>query len=463
MSERVSSLACFKAYDVRGRVPDELNEEIAYLIARAFARFVGPRRVAVGQDIRPTSPMIAAATMRGLTDAGVDVVDIGQVGTEMVYFAAFALGLDGGIMVTASHNPGDYNGMKFVREQAIPISVDTGLKEMEALVAQALSGEGDLAKGTAGGTVEQVRVHEQYVEHLLTYLDPAALRPLTIVANAGNGMAGPVLELLEPHLPLDLIPMYTEPDGTFPHGIPNPLLPENQEVTSRAVREAGADLGLAWDGDFDRCFFFDESGTFIDGYYLVGLLALHVLDRHPGAKIIHDPRLVWNTIELVTEAGGTPLQNKSGHAFIKARMRKEDAAYGGEMSAHHYFREFSYADSGMIPWLLVADLISRSGRGLNALVAERMARYPVSGEINRELADAARAMRRLEEVYGSKALKVEKVDGVSLEFERWRCNVRSSNTEPVVRLNVESRADEALMRQKTQELLDFLCREGTCE
>jgi phosphomannomutase len=463
VSGPVTKLTAFKAYDVRGRVPDELNEDIAYLTGRAFARFVAPRRVVVGRDMRPTSGDFAAAITRGLTDAGVDVVDIGEVGTEMVYFATFALELDGGIMVTASHNPGDYNGMKLVREQAIPISGDTGLKDMEAMVVEALNGAGGLrAPGARHGSTEQVDIDARYVEHLLTYLDPGVLRPLRILANPGNGMAGPVLDLLEPHLPLDLVKMYNDPDGTFPHGIPNPLLPENQQVTAQAVRDSGADLGLAWDGDFDRCFFFDETGTFIDGYYLVGLLAQHALRRRPGAKIIHDPRLVWNTIELVREAGGIPLLNKSGHAFIKARMRTEDAAYGGEMSAHHYFREFAYADSGMIPWLVVVELLSRSGRSLHDLVGDRMARYPVSGEINREIADPGAALRRLEETYAPAALSVDRTDGISLEFAQWRCNVRSSNTEPVLRLNVESRGDAALMQDKTQEILELLCRDGAC-
>ncbi len=458
-----TSLSAFKAYDVRGKVPDELDDAMAVLIGRAFARLLGAKRVVVGRDARETGPGLVAALIQGLTESGVDVVDIGRVGTEEIYFANYHLGLDGGVMVTASHNPGEYNGMKFVRERARPISSDTGLIDIETMVLQAMAGEGPVAAAPAGmkqGTVEAVDNKPAYVAHLLSHVEPAQLRPLRIVANCGNGMAGPVLELLEPNLPMELVLVYPEVDGTFPHGIPNPLLPENQGVTSAAVVEHGADLGLAWDGDFDRCFFFDDRGRFVDGYYLVGLLAQRLLRNEPGGRVIHDPRLVWNTLELVEAAGGVAVQSKSGHAFIKQVMREHDAVYGGEMSAHHYFRSFSYCDSGMIPWLLVVDLLSVTGRSLAELVDERISRFPVSGEINRQVADPVNAVARLRARYGSQALSIDDMDGVSLEFDRWRCNLRPSNTEPVIRLNVETRGDRELLRQKTDELLAFLAEEA---
>jgi phosphomannomutase len=457
-----TSLTAFKAYDVRGKVPDELDEPMAVLIGRAFARLLGAKTVAVGRDARETGPGLVAALVRGLTESGVDVVDIGQVGTEEIYFATYHLGLDGGVMVTASHNPGEYNGMKFVREDARPISSDNGLKDIEAMVLEAMAGGGAVAAAPVGvtpGTVRAVDNKSAYVAHLLTHVEPGRLRPLRIVANCGNGMAGPVLRLLQPHLPVDLMLVYPEVDGTFPHGIPNPLLPENQGVTSSAVVEHRADLGLAWDGDFDRCFFFDDQGRFVDGYYLVGLLAQRLLRDEPGGRIIHDPRLVWNTLELVEAAGGVAVQSKSGHAFIKQVMREHDAVYGGEMSAHHYFRSFSYCDSGMIPWLLVVDLLSATGRSLADLVDERIARFPVSGEINREVADPAHAVTQLRARYGAQALSIDEIDGVSLEFDHWRCNLRPSNTEPVIRLNVETRGDPELLGQKTNELLQFLAEE----
>jgi phosphomannomutase len=460
MSGDVHKLAAFKAYDVRGRVPDELNPEMATLIGRAFARLVQPRRVAVGRDMRLTGHDLTAALCHGLLESGVDVVDIRGVGTEQVYYATFAMGLDGGIMVTASHNPADYNGMKFVREKAIPLSADTGLADIERMVALALRGEGEIAEPPAAGgrrgTLEWTDIAPGYVEHLLGYVDLAALRPMRIVANVGNGMAGPVLEMLRAHLPFEFVTLYPIADGTFPHGVPNPLLEENREATAAAVREVSADLGLAWDGDFDRCFFYDERGEFIDGYYLVGLLAQQALRRSPGAAIVHDPRLVWNTEELVREAAGRPVVNKSGHAFIKERMRREDAAYGGEMSAHHYFRDFSYCDSGMIPWLLVTELLSKSGKTLSELVEERVRRYPISGEINLELADPSGAVEKLRRAYEPGAVSVDEIDGVSLEFPSWRLNVRMSNTEPVLRVNLESRGDRGLVQRKTDEVLAFL-------
>ena len=461
-----SHLEFFKAYDVRGRVPDQLNPAMAELIGRAYAELVQPKRVALGHDVRLTSPELAEGLSRGLVECGVEVVDIGMVGTEEVYHATFSLGLDGGIMVTASHNPSDYNGMKFTRDKARPISADTGLLDIEATVVQALKAEGSGRIGRLGGGatsqggVSHVNNRLNYVHHLLTYVDVASLHPLRVVINAGNGGAGPVIDLLEHSLPLQFVKLNHNPDGSFPAGVPNPMLPENRAVTSRAVLAEGADLGIAWDGDFDRCFFFDERGEFVEGYYLVGLLAERALKRHPGAPIIHDPRLIWNTVELVEAAGGVPVVSKSGHAFIKEKMRTVDAAYGGEMSAHHYFKEFSYCDSGMIPWLQVVEAMCEQGRPLSAMVDERIERYPISGEINLTIADPARALRSVQERFGPEAMSIDELDGLSLEFPAWRFNVRTSNTEPVVRLNVEARGDKDLMKAKTQEVLNTLERAG---
>lgn len=448
----MNSLACFKAYDVRGRVPEDLNEDLAYRIGRAYATFLSPSRVVIGQDVRLTSPVLADALSQGLLDSGVDVLDLGLCGTEQVYFYTSYLGLDGGIMITASHNPPDYNGMKFVREQSRPLSGDSGLREIERLAAQA--NFSPCAKQRGKRVVTDA--FEAYVQHLLSFIDPKALQPLKVVVNAGNGSAGLVLDRLESKLPFQFIKLYHEPDGSFPHGVPNPLLPENRQVTAEAVRESGAALGLAWDGDFDRCFFFDEQGTFIEGYYLVGFLAQAQLARHPGGIVIHDPRLTWNTIEMVREAGGQPVMSKTGHAFIKERMRQEDAIYGGEMSAHHYFRDFFYCDSGMIPWLLVMEVMCRSGQPLSALVQERMRRYPVSGEINRRLEDPDAALRRVEAFFKDRALNLDRTDGLSLEFPDWRFNLRNSNTEPVVRLNVETRQNPTLLQEKTAEILGMM-------
>jgi len=457
-------LTCFKAYDIRGRVPDELDADLVGRIGGAFAAFLArdhgaagrPPRVALGHDIRLSSPELAPALASGLLRAGVDVVDLGRAGTEEVYFATFHLGLDGGAMVTASHNPADYNGLKLVRRESRPISSDTGLREIERLV---LSGE-HAAPAARPGRREAVDLGAAYVAHLLGYVDAARLRPLRVVVNAGNGGAGAVIDRLEQRLPLRFIKLHHEPDGTFPNGVPNPLLPENRQVTAEAVVRERADLGVAWDGDFDRCFFFDERGRFIEGYYLVGLLASAALARHPGSRIVHDPRLTWNTIELVTAAGGTPVQCKSGHAFVKQVMREQDAVYGGEMSAHHYFREFAYCDSGMIPWLLVAEQISTRGVPLGELVGPRMERFPASGEINRRVADAAGALARAGARFGAGALARDETDGLSLEFPTWRFNLRGSNTEPLIRLNVESRGDRELMERKTREVLDWLDGEG---
>ena len=443
-------LDSFKAYDVRGRMPEEINEALAYDIGRAFAAFVKPRQVAVGYDIRLSSPALAAAVRSGLRDSGSDVLDIGLCGTEGAYLATFAEQLDGGIMVTASHNPPDYNGMKFVREGARPISADTGLKEMRALIE-----DGKLPSKTARtGSERPLDIRGRYLEHLLGYVDVRRLRPLKVVVNAGNGGAGLIIDALEPHLPFEFVKINHHPDGHFPNGVPNPMLEENRTATAEAVRRARADVGLAWDGDYDRCFFFDAQGQFIEGYYLVGLLAETFLREEPGARIVHDPRLTWNTLDIVRRAGGSAVLCKSGHAFIKQKMREVDAIYGGEMSAHHYFRRFSYCDSGMVPWLLVLAVISERGQALSSLVGERMRLFPASGEINRKLStDAQSILARVRAPYEGNARSIDLTDGLSMEFDDWRFNLRGSNTEPLVRLNVESRGNEPLMREKTAEVL----------
>ncbi len=452
-SMQAQRMSCFKAYDIRGRVPDELNLNIAYRLGLAYAETFSPRRIALGRDVRLSSVELQNALAHGLAAHGVEVLDIGLGGTEEVYFAAMQPGIDGGIMTTASHNPMDYNGMKLVRSGAAPVSGDSGLRQLETTTATAT---GSAPFGPAPMIPHDFR--PDYVRHLLGYVDPTRLRPLKIVVNAGNGAAGLVIDALEPHLPYQFVRVHCEPDGCFPNGIPNPLLPENRQATAAAVRVHGADFGVAWDGDFDRCFLFDENGDFIEGYYIVGLLAQALLKREPGAKVIHDPRLTWNTIDLVQAAGGIPVQSKTGHAFIKERMRAENALYGGEMSAHHYFRDFAYADNGNIPWLLIAQLISETGQSLSQQVGERQRMFPASGEINRRVEDIDATLAAIGALYGPDALKLETVDGLSMEYRDWRFNLRGSNTEPVLRLNVEARGDAELMRARTRELLAALSR-----
>ncbi|MEW5009997.1 MAG: phosphomannomutase CpsG [Cycloclasticus sp.] len=455
MTERLS---CFKAYDIRGQLGTELDEDIAYRIGRAFGEYLQAKKIVIGGDIRETSPALKAAVANGLKDAGVDVLDIGMVGTEEIYFATKYLGVDGGVEVTASHNPIDYNGMKLVREDSKPISGDTGLNDIQQLAEQNDFKE---IAGQVRGTTEHISTLSAYVDHLLTYLNTDDLKPLKLVVNAGNGAAGHVIDELEKRfqqasVPIEFIKIHHEADGSFPHGIPNPLLVENRPATAEAVKAHGADMGIAWDGDFDRCFLFDENGDFIEGYYIVGLLADAFLATSPEAKIIYDPRLTWNTIDIVEAAGGEAIMSKTGHAFIKERMRKEDAVYGGEMSAHHYFRDFAYCDSGMIPWLLVAGLLNAKNKNLSQLVAERIAAYPSSGEINSKLEDPEAAINRVLSAYQEQAVKVDLTDGIGVEFENWRFNLRRSNTEPVVRLNVESKGDVSLMKEKTSDILALL-------
>lgn len=438
----------FGAYDIRGIYPSEVNEELAYRIGRSFVTLFKAKKVVVGHDIRLSGEDVSAALVRGLTDAGCDVTDIGQCGTEMIYFTTAHLALDGGIMVTASHNPKDYNGMKIVQKGARPVSSDTGLKDIEKMVMA----ESYAEKAAVPGKYEKIDIMSEYIDHILTYVDVKKIKPFKVVVNAGNGAAGPILHALADKLPCQLIYLYDQPDGNFPNGVPNPLLPENRDATAKAVTEEKADFGVAWDGDFDRCFLFDEKGGFIEGYYMVGFLAKAFLERNPGAKIIYDPRLIWNTLEIVEGMGGVPVMSKSGHAFIKELMRKEGAVYGGEMSAHHYFKEFTFCDSGMLPFLLMAELISQEGKPLSRLMEDRINKFPCSGEINSTVDNAAEIIAKLEREYGPQG-EVCKVDGLSVEFKDWRFNLRMSNTEPVIRLNVETRADKQLLKEKTDELL----------
>ncbi len=443
-------LSCFKAYDIRGRVPEQLNEELAIRLGYALNDQLGPGAVVLGRDVRLSSPSLQAALSEGLRRAGRDVIDIGLGGTEEVYFQTAHLGAAGGVMVTASHNPMDYNGMKLVRDQSRPISGDSGLFALRDACVTAV--EVTTARGSQHTRTDKT----DFIEHLLRYVDSDLLKPLKIVVNAGNGAAGLIIDALAKHLPFKFIRIQHEPDGTFPHGIPNPLLPECRQATSRAVIDTQADFGVAWDGDFDRCFFFDASGRFIEGYYLVGLLATAILKKNPGEKIIHDPRLTWNTIEMVKAAGGIPIMSKTGHAFIKERMRLENAVYGGEMSAHHYFREFSYCDSGMIPWLLIANLISQTGQSLAAMVEDRMAAFPCSGEINFKVSNAQQSIEKILEHYSHLNPILDYTDGLSAEFNDWRFSLRSSNTEPLLRLNVESRKNFNLMQQQTDNIAKLL-------
>lgn len=458
----MKTLTCFKAYDIRGRLGSELNEDIAYRIGRAFGEYLKPKTIVVGGDVRLTSESLKMALAEGLMDAGSDVLDIGLSGTEEIYFATFHLGVDGGIEVTASHNPMDYNGMKLVREDAKPISGDTGLRDI-----QRLAEENDFAAPDKNkkGSYKRISILNEYIDHLMGYIDfKNFTRPLKLAINSGNGAAGHVIDEIEKRfkaaqLPIEFIKIHHQPDGHFPNGIPNPLLPECRADTEKAVSETSADMGIAFDGDFDRCFLFDENAQFIEGYYIVGLLGEAFLQKEKGAKIIHDPRLTWNTIDIISKAGGIPIMSKTGHAFIKERMRKEDAIYGGEMSAHHYFRDFAYCDSGMIPWLLVAELLCVKNMSLSQLVGDRMRAFPASGEINRKLVDAKSSIAKVRAIYEPDAVNVDFTDGISIEYSDWRFNLRTSNTEPVVRLNVESVGDGILMDKKTKEILELLAGE----
>ncbi|MGA1822070.1 MAG: phosphomannomutase [Thermoplasmatota archaeon] len=442
----------FLAYDIRGRIGEQLDEEMAFQIGLAYAKLFKPESVVVGMDVRESSPGMSESLMEGLQSGGSDVIDIGLCGTEVVYFATSYLKTDGGIMVTASHNPRDYNGMKFVGKGSVPISKDNGLHTMRDMIS-----EGSLSGSRREGEVREEDVWDAYTDKVLSFLiGPESLSGFKLVTDPGHGCAGPALDRISERLDLDIVRLHHEPDGSFPAGIPNPILPEMRGPVIEAVKESGADIGIAWDGDFDRCFLFDEEGAFVDGYYIVGLLAGKMLQNEPGARIIHDLRLIWNTLEIVREGGGIPIQNKTGHAFIKDRMRREDAVYGGEMSAHHYFRDFYYCDTGMVPWVLVLELMADTGKPLSRLIGRMMDRYPVSGEINRKVSDQRALLESIQERYGPGSVSIDHTDGVSIEHRNYRFNIRASNTEPLIRLNVETRGDRDLLDEKTSEILEVI-------
>lgn len=442
------NLTCFKTYDIRGIVPNELNPDIAYNIGKAFAQAFSPKVVVIGNDIRLSGPEMSRALSKGLRDSGVDIINIGECGTEEVYFAVPFLEADGGICITASHNPANYNGMKFVGKGSTPISADNGLLEIKRLAEI-----GEFPSSIDKGTELQHNISDAYIAKLMTFVNADKLNPLTIVANPGNGGAGAVINAIESRLPFSFQKLNFTPDGNFPNGVPNPLLPENRQGTHDAVIKHQADFGIAWDGDFDRCFFFDEQGQFIEGYYIVSLIAQMMLAKQPGEKIIYDPRLYWATLDTVNKANGQAIVSKTGHAYIKQTMRKENALYGGEMSAHHYFRDFYYCDNGNIPWLLIAELISTSGKSLSQLVADLTAKYPCSGEINLTVNNSQDILSQLKNQYQNVANDVDYTDGIGMAFPNWRFNVRTSNTEPLLRVNIETRGDKALLQQKTTELL----------
>ena len=439
----------FKAYDVRGIYPDELDEEGAYAIGRAYVQQFEPRRIAVGRDMRLSSPQIAAAVIRGAADEGAEVLDLGLVGTEMVYFAVGELGLDGGIAVTASHNPKQYTGMKIVRRGALPVGGESGLLDVrdKALTVADRKGGGD-------EKVKKADIWPAFVERVLSFIDVSALRPLKVVIDAANGMAGAMLPPVLEHLPVEAVTYFFDPDGSFPNHEPNPLLPENREfIVSRTLAE-GADLGVAFDGDADRCFFVDDRGEFVPGDFATALFAESVLEKEPGAKIIYDVRASWAVPETIERAGGVPLINRVGHAYIKHRMRKEDAAFGGEVSGHYYFRDFSQADSGVVPFLLMLELISKKGRKLSEILEPFRSRYFITGELNTPVADVALKLQELKERYAGEG-EISHLDGISVDCGDWHFNVRPSNTEPLLRLNLEARSKE-LMERKRDEVLDLI-------
>ena len=442
-------ISSFKAYDIRGQLPHEINPEIAYRVGNATAEYLSAKKMILGRDIRASSKELSESMASGLMDAGVDVIDIGECGTENVYYATGELKSCGGIMVTASHNPSDYNGFKIVSENAKPISSETGLLDIRKIA------ESDKRLiSESRGNLEQRDLNQSYVKKILSFIDSDSLSKLKVVMNPGNGGAGVYAEYISKNMPIEIIKLNFDPDSSFPNGIPNPMIEENRASTSQAVIDNKADLGIAWDGDFDRCFFFDEKGNFIEGYYLVGLLAKSFLIKNRNERVIYDPRLTWNTIDVVERYGGDAIQCQSGHSFIKKSMRDNDAVYGGEMSAHHYFRDFYYCDSGMIPWLLILEMISEEKMPLSQMIQKYRERYPVSGEINLKVNNTKTIIDSIKEYYLDDALGVDETDGVGMEFEKWRFNLRASNTEPLIRLNVESNSNESLMNEKTRELVD---------
>jgi len=446
----MSKINAFKAYDIRGKVPSELNAELAYNIGKAYAKLINAEVIVIGHDIRRSSDAMSDALKRGLTESGTDVIDIGLCGTEMIYYATTAFEADGGIMITASHNPPEYNGMKFVKKGSVPVGYDSGLNQVEQMIING----GIKPVNVDPGDVEHHNIMSGFINHLKKFYNPNIIAPYKVVVNAGNGCAGLALNAIENDIPIEMIKIFNEPNSDFPNGVPNPLLLENRQPTIDAVLQNKAELGVAWDGDYDRCFFFDEKGNFIEGYYIVGLLAKSILIKNPAEKIVHDPRLIWNTLDIVKENNGIAIQSKSGHAFIKEKMREVNAIYGGEMSAHHYFRENAYSDSGMIPFLLILQLMSEEDKPLSRLVEEMIEAYPCSGEINSTISNPSEKIKEIEKKYSDG--KIDKVDGLSVEYDNWRFNLRESNTEPIIRLNVESRGNKKLMEEKTEELLKIL-------
>jgi phosphomannomutase len=441
----------FKAYDVRGIYPDDLDEAGAYAIGRAYVEQFEPRRIAVGRDMRLSSPQIAAEVIRGAAEAGAEVLDLGLVGTEMVYFAVGELELDGGIEVTASHNPKEYTGMKIVRRGALPVGGESGLLDVRDRAVRI----GDEPSPAAAGRISAYDIWPAYVDRVLSFIDVSALRPLKVVIDAANGMAGAMLPPVLDRLPIEVVRCYFDPDGSFPNHEPNPLLPENREFIVGKTLEEGADLGVAFDGDADRCFFVDDSGEFVPGDFATALLAESLLVKEPGAKIIYDVRASWAVPETIVRAGGTALENRVGHAYIKHRMRKEDAAFGGEVSGHYYFRDFSQADSGVVPFLLMLELVSRSGRKLSEILKPYRDEYFITGEINTPVRDVALKLQELKERYAAEGT-VSHLDGVSVVADDWHFNVRPSNTEPLLRLNLEARGSREKMEAKRDEVLALI-------
>ena len=469
----------FKAYDIRGELGVNLDEDIAYRIGRAFAQILFQRynsadsdtatelqdvkrAIVIGSDIRHTSEQLKQATITGMLDAGVNVIDLGMAGTEEVYFATSHYQALGGIEVTASHNPINYNGLKLVKEYSKPISADDGLAEIQALAESGL-----FTTANTLGNLQLLTDKSAYINHVMTFVDTDKLKPLKLVINSGNGSAGPVVDLLIDKLaqagaPIEVIKLHHTPDGSFPNGIPNPMIEANRVATQKAVLENKADLGIAFDGDFDRCFLFDEHGEFIDGSYIVGMLAQAFLNKYPAESIVYDPRVIYNTEAVIAEHNGKAVISKSGHSFIKQVMRDSGAVYGGEMSAHHYFRDFFYCDSGMIPWLLTIELLSITGKTLSELVSGYIAAYPSSGELNFHLTthDAPTIISAIEAKFSTQNPIKSTLDGLSLHFGEWRFNLRASNTEPLIRLNIESHGDEDLLQTKTQEIQQWLASKG---
>ncbi len=475
------SIDSFKAYDIRGELGVNLDEAIAYRIGRAFAQILSQRidvaddiandnndlkqlrtAIVIGSDIRDSSEQLKQATIAGIIDAGIDVIDLGMTGTEEVYFATSHYQALGGIEVTASHNPINYNGLKLVKEHSKPISADDGLAEI-----QALAESGQFTTVNKKGQLQLLTDKSAYSDHVLSFVDVDKLKPLKLVINSGNGSAGPVVDLLVNKLtqagaPIEVIKLHHEPDGSFPNGIPNPMILANRESTQQAVIDNKADLGIAFDGDFDRCFLFDENGEFIDGSYVVGMLAQAFLNKYPGESIVYDPRVIYNTEAVIAEHDGKAVISKSGHSFLKQVMRESGAVYGGEMSAHHYFRDFCYCDSGMIPWLLTIELLSITGKTLSELVTGYIAAYPSSGELNFHLTthDASMIIQDIEEKFNAQNPTKSTLDGLSLDFGDWRFNLRASNTEPLIRLNIETRGDKELLASKIQDIQQWLAVQG---